>query len=88
MSPARRSVLVWLTLVAATLASWAVAHPHGAADRRGPSVLVLLVAFAKVWLVGREFMELRGAPRVLQLLFTTWVVGVCTSVLTLYLAGG
>lgn len=70
----RRISLVWLFLVIATLASF---ESSGLVDERGVRAIVLLIAFAKVLLVGREFMELRHAPAWMLWLFQAWVAIVC-----------
>ncbi|MFJ9588953.1 cytochrome C oxidase subunit IV family protein [Streptomyces acidicola] len=75
--------LVWAVLVTATAISWYLGDGHGA--RRAATVLVLVVAFGKVYLVGRYFMELREAPRALLLLFTGWTVAVCAVLVGMYL---
>jgi Prokaryotic Cytochrome C oxidase subunit IV len=61
--------------------------------RRGPAgagvqitvALAIPVAFLKVYFIGSEFMELRGAPSALRGGFTAWVVIVCAAVTSLYL---
>lgn len=68
----RALVVVWLGLLLATALSVAVHEGLGT----GPTVVVLVVvvAFAKVWLVGRWFMELRSAPPVLRRCFDAYAV--------------
>ncbi|WP_181781129.1 cytochrome C oxidase subunit IV family protein [Pseudonocardia pini] len=70
----RRCLVAWLLLVAVTVLSWYLGG--GSADRLGPltASVVLVFAFAKTWVVGREFMELRSAPRPLRRAFDAWVV--------------
>jgi hypothetical protein len=80
------TVPVWLLLVVATLLSWYLGDGHGA--REVATVGVLVVAFAKVYLVGRYFMELRDAPRALRYGFAGWCAVMCVVLSTLYLAGG
>jgi hypothetical protein len=84
-------VVVWVVLVALTLASWSLGHDHGSVAGplpvRGVGALVLVVAMAKVDLVGRWFMELRLAPRGLRWAFDGWCVGVGVLLVALYLAG-
>ncbi|MET0829795.1 MAG: cytochrome C oxidase subunit IV family protein [Microbacterium sp.] len=66
-------VVVWSGLVAATVASWWIASTLGAGYRLVfPAVIA--VAFVKMWLVGRYFMELREAPALLRRLFDCWIV--------------
>ena len=75
-----RITLVWLLLVGATLISFESTILGGESLARA---LVLIIAFAKVLVVGREFMELRDAPLVLLWLFQAWVAIVCTALLVL-----
>ncbi|WP_257542106.1 cytochrome C oxidase subunit IV family protein [Sphingobium sp. CFD-1] len=42
------------------------------------------MAFAKVLLVGREFMELRHAPPLLLWLFQLWAVVTCVVLIVLF----
>lgn len=79
--------VVWLGLIAMTLLSWWLGTDHGIKDVQAASVLVLLVAFAKVRFVGMYFMELRHAPTPLRLLFEGWCGVVCTAIVVMYLAG-
>ena len=77
----------WLLLMAATLITWLLATDHtliGGAT--AATVAVLIIAFTKVGLVGRYFMELRTAPAALSLLFTGWLVVTATVIIALYLA--
>jgi Prokaryotic Cytochrome C oxidase subunit IV len=75
----------WAVLVLATCLSWYLGDGHG--PRTAGSLAVLAVAFAKVHLVGRHFLELRGAPPVLRRLFDGWCAGACTLLIVLYLIG-
>jgi hypothetical protein len=79
--------VVWLGLIGLTLLSWWLGTDHGIHDARFASVVVLLVAFAKVRLVGLDFMELRHAPLPLRLLLEGWCAIVCTAVVAMYLVG-
>lgn len=80
---ANRSVLVWAVLVAATLLSFKTTVLGSAGLVRA---VILVVAFAKVLLVGREFMELRAAPRLMLWAFQLWVPAVCGALLVLFFA--
>jgi hypothetical protein len=82
-SSAGRLVATWALLAAATTVSWYLGDGHG--SRRVISAVVLAVAFAKVYVVAREFMELRGAPALLHGLFATWCAVVCALLISLYL---
>lgn len=72
LSPGAALVAAWSVLVAATIASWALGSDHGVSDARVASSAIVLVAFAKVALVGHAFMELRDAPLLLRGLFGAW----------------
>ncbi|MGO4169212.1 cytochrome C oxidase subunit IV family protein [Novosphingobium aerophilum] len=78
-----RAIIVWTILVAATLLSFEtmVVGRDGAAR-----CVILIVAFAKVTLVGREFMELRHAPKYLLWPFQIWVAVLGVALVVLFLA--
>lgn len=79
---------VWLFLVAATVASWALGTDHGFVDNvTAASVTVLVVAFVKVRFVGLYFMELKDAPLPLRALLEAWCLVVCGLTVGLFLAG-
>jgi hypothetical protein len=65
-------VAIWLALMLATLLSFAFGDGLGPA--RVAAVAVLLVAYAKVNLIGRYFMELSEAPKALQVGFLGFTV--------------
>lgn len=70
-----RIMVVWALLVAATLLSF---ETMAIGNARIGGGLILLIAFAKVLLVGREFMELRLAPPPLLWLFQGWAAATGT----------
>lgn len=78
-SGVRRMSVTWAVLVAVTvLSGWL--GGYGAAALGGlVAPLVLAFAFAKAWVVGREFMDLRSAPRGLRLAFDAWVLAFATA---------
>lgn len=83
-----KSTVAWLALLVATCISWSLGVDHGVGAGGGhrlTSVLIILVAFFKVSLVGRYFMELRQAPLALRGLFEGYCVAVCGLVLGIYL---
>jgi hypothetical protein len=82
--PDRALVVVWAVLLLATAASVAVHEGLGAGTTA--AVLVVMVAFVKLWLVGRWFMELRSAPPVLRRLFDAYAVVVPVVLLAVLLA--
>lgn len=76
-----RITLVWAILVAATFLSFETMTLGNAFLLRS---LILIIAFAKVWLVGREFMELRQAPPLLLWLFQLWAIATCAILIFLF----
>jgi hypothetical protein len=85
----RRTTLVWLALCAITVSTWWLAPGHrggGAAVASLPiTVAVLLLGFIKGRLIIRTFMEVRTAPRWLQLSTDAWLVVLWGSILAIYL---
>jgi hypothetical protein len=84
-SAIRAATVVWLLLLAGTLVGWALTLP--AQQGRGISDLakggVIVTAFVKIWLVGFQFMELRGAPRILRHAFDAWALSVCATLIVI-----
>jgi hypothetical protein len=82
-----RLFLVWLLLIAVTLLSTMIGGAHGiAAAGQGAvaTVAVLAIAFAKIWLVMANFMEVRGAPLALRLLAAGWLTAVLCLLIAIY----
>jgi Prokaryotic Cytochrome C oxidase subunit IV len=77
------AIRAWLVLMAATLVSWYLGDGHGSPQLA--TVLVIAVAFIKVYLVGHSFMELRNAPIPLRAAFGGWAAVVCLALVALYL---
>jgi hypothetical protein len=82
----RPATLVWIILVAATFATFWLGtdHPFSNLSVRLASVLALVLAFVKVWLIGMEFMEIRQAPRALKVAFGVWITVIGGGLLLLY----
>lgn len=78
---------VWLVLVLATGFSWALGTDHGFGSdgQTAASVVILVVAFVKVRFIGLFFMELRGAPLVLRMLFEGYCLAACAVVTGMFL---
>ena len=77
---------VWLVLLVASAASlWLGSDPTDR-NHTAAAVGVLAIAFAKVWLIIRYFMEVRIAPLWLRLILDAWVAGVFVAITALYLA--
>jgi Prokaryotic Cytochrome C oxidase subunit IV len=83
-----RTTAIWLILILASFLTWWL----GTNDSRDQLIeramiaAVVVIAFLKAYLVGMEFMEVRGAPAVLRGLLTGWVGLLAVAVTTLYLA--
>ena len=83
---------VWLLLMLATGLSWWLGLDQGvAADQQGDyryiSSGLIIIAFIKVRIVIRYFMEVRQAPLALKLVCDAWVVLVCGTIIYLYWFG-
>ncbi len=78
---------VFAILVIATLISYSVGAEHGVDNNRVATVLVLTIAFAKAYMVGLYFQELRHAPLWLRTLFRGWCLVGWTAVVGIYLLG-
>jgi len=82
----------WLLLMLATCLSWWLGQDHGlsaaqTSDYRLISSGLMFIAFIKVRIVIRYFMEVRQAPLALKLVCDGWVVLVCGAILYLYWFG-
>jgi hypothetical protein len=92
MTPVRDSrmaVTAWAVLMVLTVLSVALGIEGGGIGGTGAhaaAVAVIVLAFVKVRLIGRYFMELRCAPLWLSLAFDAYVVVVGATLSTIYLA--
>jgi Prokaryotic Cytochrome C oxidase subunit IV len=82
-----RTTVIWVGLVLATCLTLWLGTSHSAAQQgvRIAVALAIPVTFLKVYFIGSEFMEPRGAPAALRGGFTAWVVIVAAAVTSLYL---
>ncbi len=79
--------VVWLVLIAVTAVSWWFGMgPWENQPDHWPTAtsLMLVLAFIKVHLVMRYFMEVRTAPVLLKRICDVWVIAVCAAVLAMY----
>lgn len=69
----------WVVLMALTAATWWMGGDHQIAGlgRHAVMVGILLLSFAKIYVVGHAFMELREAAPWLVRLFGAWCVALC-----------
>ena len=80
-----RTTAIWVILVLASFLTWWLGmngSGHQLVDRIMIAA-VIVIAFFKAYLIGMEFMEVRGAPAVLRGLFTGWVVLFAVAIMTL-----
>lgn len=80
-----RTAVVWAVLVVATVASWLLGADHSLAGSHWPSVVVLVIAMAKVRFVGIYFMELRDAPTPFRVAFEAYCGVVLLLLIGMYL---
>lgn len=73
----KRLVLGWLLLTLLTVFSLEGASALG--NKSLFATTVLVIAFVKVRIVVREFMEVRAAPLALQLVLDIWGIGICVA---------
>jgi hypothetical protein len=80
----------WLVLMALTAASWWVSADHeiAALGLKLSMVSILVLTFAKIFVVGHVFMEIRESAPWLMRLFLTWCIGLCVTLSVLYLLIG
>ena len=71
--------LWWLALTALTLVSLEGASALG----RWSSAAVLVIAFLKVRIVVRQFMDVRTAPLLLRLVLDVWGAAICGALIFL-----
>jgi hypothetical protein len=81
----RRVTVVFAGLVVATCITWWLGSESTLTGGgfRLAATLTILIAFAKVFFIGRDFMELRAAPFVLRSVFSLWVGAVAVAAIAL-----
>lgn len=76
---------VFAGLVLATCLTWWLGS--GTSSTGGglgvAATLTIVIAFAKIFFIGMDFMELRAAPTALKAVFTIWVAAVAVAAITL-----
>jgi Prokaryotic Cytochrome C oxidase subunit IV len=80
----KRLALWWALLVVLTLVSFRGARAFASPAQVAAAVLV--IAFVKVRIVVRQFMEVRHAPMALRLLLDAWVIVVCGGLIAMIAA--
>lgn len=85
VTPVRYIAGAWLVVIVLTLFSWWFSTDHALAlGVKGIDSAILLVSFAKMFVVSHAFMEQRHAAGWLRLSFAGWYVLVCGALLALY----
>jgi hypothetical protein len=84
----RYIVGAWVLLMTFTACTWSLGARHDllGLGRQASIITILILTFAKVYVVGTSFMELRLAARWLALTFTIWCVALCTAMSVMYLS--
>jgi hypothetical protein len=85
MTSIRPAAIVWVALMTSALLNAWLGDGHGPA--KVAAVAVIVIAFVKVRLVGHYFMEVRGAPLPLRVVFDTYIGVVSCGLIGIYLIG-
>jgi hypothetical protein len=82
----RRVTVVFACLVIATCVTWWLGSGHGLSGGtlRFAVAATIVIAFAKIYFIGQDFMELRHAPTALRAAFATWVIVISLAAVGLY----
>jgi len=81
----RRVTVVFVGLVVATCITWwlgSSSSPTGSGLGLA-ATLTVLIASAKIYFIGRDFMELHSAPSSLRTAFNVWVGAVAVAAIAL-----
>lgn len=79
---------VWAILIVLTMGTWLLGESYGVegpAAAKYLTVAILCLAFLKIRLVIRNFMEVKKAVLPLRIILDVWVFGVLSAVLFFYL---
>jgi Prokaryotic Cytochrome C oxidase subunit IV len=84
----RRVTVVFACLVIATCVTWWLGSGHGLSGGalRFAVGVTIVIAFAKIYFIGQDFMELRHAPTALRAAFAAWVLVISVAAVGLYVA--
>jgi hypothetical protein len=75
---------IWLGLALVTCVSWWLGTEHGTSHTIA-TIGVIVIGFTKVQFIGLYFMELKGAPIALLVLFEIYAVVVPAALIVMYL---
>jgi Prokaryotic Cytochrome C oxidase subunit IV len=76
--------IVWLLLVSATAAAYLTQLEAAHGFPRVAGSIVLILAFAKVWLIGMRYMELKHAPFAFRLVYQGWTIALGSALVILF----
>ncbi len=81
----RRVTIVFVGLLVATCVTWWLGSESSLTGGAlgFAATLTILIAFAKVYFIGRDFMDLRTAPTALRVAFGVWVIFVALAAVAL-----
>jgi cytochrome c oxidase subunit IV len=88
MTDTRRITYVWLVLSAVTIVTWLLGYAeqeYGRDVTIGVAMVILAIAFGKVYLIVRHFMEVKSGPRWLRVFAGVWIVAVWGTIVGIYL---
>jgi hypothetical protein len=88
MTDTKRITHVWVALSVITVVTWLLGHAEtgfGQDATTTVALVILAIAFAKVYLIIRHFMEVRTAPVWLKVFTDVWIVVLGGSIVALYL---
>lgn len=80
-------MMVWLALLAVSSVAWLLSNfgmVFESINEIHLSQLLVVLGYLKIWMVVHYFMEIKHAPRYLQLFCEGWVVLSCISVLSIF----
>ena len=87
MTDARRITYVWIALSVVTIVTWLLGHAEKGYGRNATTAValaVLALAFGKVYLIIRHFMEVRSSPRWLRIFSDVWIVLLAIAIVAFY----
>ena len=83
-----RLSIAWLVLVILTCLSWESGKGLLFVNNINfGSVLIMMIAFLKVRIIFREFMEVNHAHVVLRIITDIWIVVTCATIIGIFLLG-
>ncbi|MGW6456622.1 cytochrome C oxidase subunit IV family protein [Streptomyces sp. NPDC055078] len=84
-APARKpshAIAAWAVLMTLTAVTWAFAdHHYAGVGIKAGTAAVLILAYAKVYVVGHTFMEHRHSAPPLRIAFALWCTAACLATL-------